>query len=315
LRIEDSTLNLQLSTLNWFFSLDSGLFSSINVQHVFFRIILIVMSDPKDTELARLFGIHPDLVPHIPELLADLWSMGVPTDVIVDLFRPLSLPGRSTRVLDLGCGKGAVAIELARELDFSVIGIDLYPPFIEDARSRAAGKGVEGNCRFILGDIREVTETPDDFHAATLVWVGEALGDLENSVGRLRNQVLPGGYMVISSGYRKPGTDADLGHVNFVDSDKARRQITAHNDVILEEIAIPGDRMGALYEDYLDSLRKGAQRISASHPEFEEKLNDHVDAQKRMCDTMTAAVVTAVWLLWRNPSGSESRPGPLPSDS
>ena len=280
----------------------------------FSRIIIIIMSDSSEIELAGLFGIHPELVPHISELLGDLWSMGVPTDVIVDLFRPLGLPGRSTRVLDLGCGKGAVAIELAKELDFSVTGIDLYQPCIEDACLRAAGKGVEGNCRFIRGDIREVTETPDNFHAATLVWVGEALGDLKSSVGRLRSQVLPGGYMVVSSGYRKPGTDVDLGHVNFVDGDKARWQVTAHGDVILEEIAVPEDRMKALYEDYLDSLRKGAQRISASHPECEEKLNDHVDMQKRMCDTMTAAVVTAVWLLWRNPAGSENHPGPLPPD-
>ena len=272
------------------------------------------MSDLIEKDFANLFGVPPELVPHIPELLGDLWSLGIPTEVIVDIFRPLGLPGRSTRILDLGCGKGAVAIELARELDFSVTGIDLYPPFIEDARSRAAEKRVEGNCRFILGDIREKTDTPADFHAATLVWVGEALGNLEESVGRLRNQVLPGGYMVVASGYRKPGIEADLGHLSFPDSDKARQQLIAHGDVIIEELSVSEDRIGALYEDYVDSLRKGAKKISDHHPELEKKLENHVYTQQRMCDTLKTAVVSAVWLLWRNPSGSGSCPGSLPSD-
>ena len=42
-----------------------------------------------------------------------------------------------TRILDLACGKGAVAVEVAQKLNVRVKGIDLMPEFIEVARQKA----------------------------------------------------------------------------------------------------------------------------------------------------------------------------------
>lgn len=57
------------------------------------------------------------------------------------------------RVLDLACGHGRHAIELARR-GCRVTGLDLSEPSLEQARETAAGEGVELD--FVHGDAREL---------------------------------------------------------------------------------------------------------------------------------------------------------------
>ncbi|MGM0673150.1 MAG: class I SAM-dependent methyltransferase [Spirochaetota bacterium] len=54
------------------------------------------------------------------------------------------------RVLDAGCGNGKSAVWLA-ERGFHVVGIDLSPTAVEQARSRARSRGVAERCEFHEG--------------------------------------------------------------------------------------------------------------------------------------------------------------------
>ena len=56
------------------------------------------------------------------------------------------------RALDLACGTGATAVWLAtRGLD--VVGVDISPVAVEQARSLASASGVAGRCRFLVWDL------------------------------------------------------------------------------------------------------------------------------------------------------------------
>lgn len=254
-------------------------------------------------QLARSFQVHPDLVPHISELLGDLWSLGFPPDRVVSLLRPLGLPPGKTKVLDLGCGKGAVAIELARELGFRVTGIDIFPPFIEEARRKARERGVDELCRFIHGDIRQESRRTGPFDVAVLIWVGDALGDLQGSVECLRRQVVPGGKMIIAQGYLKEGVSSDPAHLQQPEHEEALRQLAFHGDVILEEKTVLEEDTAILYGDYIHALRRGAERISRNHPELLGRLREHLAAQEKMCELLKTRVVPAAWLLMKTPAG------------
>lgn len=63
---------------------------------------------------------------------------------------PDELHGR--RVLDAGCGTGAVAVELARR-GAAVVAIDLSPTLVSLARERAAAQAVGGEVEFRVGDM------------------------------------------------------------------------------------------------------------------------------------------------------------------
>ncbi len=58
------------------------------------------------------------------------------------------------RVLDIGCGWGGLALELARTFDVEVTGLTLSTEQLEVARARARREGLEGRVRFLLEDYR-----------------------------------------------------------------------------------------------------------------------------------------------------------------
>jgi len=70
-------------------------------------------------------------------------------ELVVEAFAPKE----GEHVLDVGCGNGAVALEVARRVGSggSVLGLDLSGPMLATARQRAAGAGLT-HARFEQGD-------------------------------------------------------------------------------------------------------------------------------------------------------------------
>src|SRR5512139_53220 len=78
-------------------------------------------------------------------------------------FLPFLKPGM--RLLDCGCGMGALTTSLAQHLaPGEVIGIDREPSQIEAARAWAVDKGA-GNVHFELGNIFEIPYPDASFDA------------------------------------------------------------------------------------------------------------------------------------------------------
>ncbi len=75
---------------------------------------------------------------------------------------------RSLRVLDVGCGTGRYAIELAKR-GYAVIGIDLSPSLLVRAREKAAQAGV--SITFVHRDARALPYTAE-FDVALLICEG-----------------------------------------------------------------------------------------------------------------------------------------------
>lgn len=104
---------------------------------------------------ARFYGMDLHVAPGVliprPET-AEL------VDGIVDRNRDRS----DLRVLDVGCGSGAISVALARNLPFSrVSGLDVSPEAIEIARGNA--KELKVNVDFVQADIFAWQGEPDSF--------------------------------------------------------------------------------------------------------------------------------------------------------
>ena len=94
---------------------------------------------------------------------ATVWGSGPYqgiTETITDIHREVIgrlAPEAGQRFLDLACGTGAVA-ELAAEAGADVVGIDLAPALIDQAKARAAERGLDIDYR--VGDV-EALELED----------------------------------------------------------------------------------------------------------------------------------------------------------
>lgn len=69
-----------------------------------------------------------------------------------DFFLDRIKPGQ--RVLDLGCGLGVLATRLALETGAAVVGLDMSPKNLDEARERTARAGA--SVRYVVGDIVDV---------------------------------------------------------------------------------------------------------------------------------------------------------------
>ena len=59
------------------------------------------LNNDQRRDVAESLEATPELLPFLPELLADVWVLGSDPEIVVDLLRPFVLPV-SAQVVDLG---------------------------------------------------------------------------------------------------------------------------------------------------------------------------------------------------------------------
>jgi SAM-dependent methyltransferase len=103
------------------------------------------------------------------------------------------------RVLDVTCGPGLYAVELARR-GCVVSGIDFSPASIDYARRLVAGAGVSDRCSFELRDVRTMRVAPGSFDAALFLYGQLAVfnrDEAANLLSRCAKALRPGGQLVV----------------------------------------------------------------------------------------------------------------------
>ncbi len=92
------------------------------------------------------------------------------TKLVVRLLKTLGVD-QGSKILDLGCGNGRIAINLAKH-GYYVVGVDISPIFIEDAQKKAKEYNVEDKVKFLVGDALELDKILKDkvFDATIMYW-------------------------------------------------------------------------------------------------------------------------------------------------
>jgi ubiquinone/menaquinone biosynthesis C-methylase UbiE len=104
--------------------------------------------------------------------------------------------GPGMTLLDLGCGKGREACELAKQLGCRVVGIDALKGTLELARDRISRESLEGQVTLVCGsmDALPLSDASIDF-----IWCRDALShasDMTRTVAECARVLRPGGRMM-----------------------------------------------------------------------------------------------------------------------
>jgi ubiquinone/menaquinone biosynthesis C-methylase UbiE len=140
------------------------------------------------------------------ELDTSLNPRGV--DYLLDIVGTLGFEPGAT-ALDVGCGEGRYALELASRFELSVHGVDPLLAHIEVCNQKrletaTARPELAKRLRFDLG---EVEDLPEEDARLDLVWFRDALvhvAAVDRAFGECYRVLRPGGYLVL---YHQLGTD------------------------------------------------------------------------------------------------------------
>ncbi len=251
-----------------------------------------------EREVIQSLETEAALLPDMPALLADLDALGSSPSIIADLAASHVRPNAATRVLDLACGKGPVALALARRFGCSVLGVDGFAPFVDAARAAARRSGLGRRCAFERGDLRSFLAPDQPYDLVILASVGDLLGDPSATMAQLRRAARPGGWIVIDDGFKKAGAPDSVpgyGHAETVAG------LTAHGDVLTAEAALSDGALRAMNDANNRAIDRRVDELSARHPARAALFRRYQRRQREECRLLETAFTCAVWLLRRAP--------------
>jgi ubiquinone/menaquinone biosynthesis C-methylase UbiE len=102
---------------------------------------------------------------------------------------------KSSRLLDIGCGKGTTSVLLAQKYGCNVVGLDLSEDLLRQATTLAKRKGLEHKVSFRVGDALNMPFADGEFDRAVGQAVLILLGDKKKAIQEALRVTKPGGYI------------------------------------------------------------------------------------------------------------------------
>lgn len=239
-------------------------------------------------EVAASVGASARLLPHLPELLADLNALGSSPRLVVAMLKRAGVKPRA-RVLDLACGKGAVGIALARGLSARVTGVDGFGAFLDAARGAAMDAGVDELCEWVEGDVRRYRSRGDGFDVTMML----GLFGLEEALPILRRHTRAGGLYVVDDATCEEGADAGLSRA------EARELIEVRGDTIVEvrrQTPAEARRQNSVLYRRLHARAVGLRRV---RPSLARVLDRFLEDQRQANRILVGTLRSTAWVVKR----------------
>lgn len=120
-------------------------------------------------------------------------------------------------VLDLGCGRGELALRIIERFQAEVTAIDISSPMLDAARERAEWCGALPRLRLLKLDIAEYRPEAASFDLTVMLGGGGLTGGFAGICRGLAQWTRPGGYVLIGDGFWAKAPAAEyLAHLEAV---------------------------------------------------------------------------------------------------
>ena len=238
-----------------------------------------------------------DLIPYLPYLLQDFWSLSSDTDEMAGLLHAHTGFGKESRLLDLACGKGAASVLLAKEFGCTAKGMDLIPAFIAEAREKAEEHGVADRCEFVTGDVNEAVAAEKDYDLVIWGGSGDLLGSYPKTLEGIARTVKPGGYILFDDGYI-PDRNRNLRfHHEYLTYPQWEQTFSDNGLTVIALNAATQEAGPEAYMDDLGNIRRRAQELAQRHPDKKALFEGYVKSQQAEYQDLQDGFVPVLWLL------------------
>ncbi len=249
------------------------------------------MQSLEESVVKAMDGADNELFAYFPYMLQDIWEFGADPDAIVQLIEKHCTDYHKLKILDLGCGKGAVSVKTAKKLNCACYGIDAVCEFIDIAKQKAAQWKVSHLCTFDTADIRTKIDELYDFDIVILGAIGPVFGDYFATLSVLSKCISQNGIIIIddgviddSSNFSHPMMYKKSEIIN--QAQKAGMQMIDFDDIDKDEIAESDDFI-------FNNLKKRCEELMVKHPDKKHLFENYLTQQELENDVLENKVMGA----------------------
>ena len=253
-----------------------------------------MISSVEKSVVIALDGTDSNLFPFLPYILQDLWELGASPEVVLKLVKNHTINQSNLKVLDLGCGKGAVSIKLAKEFNCQCHGIDAIKEFIDEAKNKAKELNVEEYCSFECDDIRIRARDLRGYDIIILGAIGPVLGDYYSTLTKVSKCINQGGLIIIDDGYIDDGSE--YSHPSMEKRSVILKQISDAGMKLVDEIIVNKDEIQKSDEYMYRNLKKRCQELIEVHPDKRNIFVNYVKKQEEEIEALEAKLICSTML-------------------
>ena len=253
------------------------------------------MKTLEESVVTAMDGSDTKLFPFLPYIMQDLWEIGSEPETMIRLIRKHVDNPAGMKVLDIGCGKGAVSVKVSKALGCQCHGIDAIPEFIAFARQKAEEYQVGHLCTFEVGDIRERVKDLAGFDIIILGSVGPVLGDHLTTLRTLSGCIHKDGMLIVDDGYTEDSSD--FTHPLISKRKDLLQQVDAAGMNLVEEEIIPKDDIRASDDHIFKNIKIRCRELMEKHPADKKLFLDYLRQQEIENDVLENKIIASTMVI------------------
>lgn len=237
------------------------------------------MKTIEESVVTAMDGSDNELFEYLPYILQDMWEIGANPEVITELIRGRFDNPAQLKVLDLGCGKGAVSIKVSKTLGCFCHGIDAITQFVEYAKEKAVEYKVEHLCKFETGDIREKVVDLFDYDIVILGAIGPVIGDYYKTLTTLKPCLKKSGVVITDDAYIED--ESSFSHDLMFKKSVVLKQIKDAGFTIIKKVDVIPEEIQTVDDFTFNNLKKRCLELIEMYPDKERLFKDYIKNQEK----------------------------------
>ncbi len=221
------------------------------------------------------------LIRHLPFLLQDLDELGASPQDVEILIRRHVFHQKPLNILELACGKGIVAMHLAKSFGAKIEAYDLMQAFVDEAVKKAKQERLSHLVYFAQGDVNRLVKEKSGFDVVVFAAAGDILGTQEETLRKLRQTIRSKGYLIIDDAFAIKESEGP-----YLSKQQWTNLCEANGFELIEAIEITQSKLEILKAEQQPKIEKRARMLKNRFPEDSTLLDNYVKNQQDEWDLL-----------------------------